>query len=155
MKQLYLLLLFTTTLFLSSCSKDFLKSYEKRIDGEWRLTDIDNRGLGSTRPMPIQTGDRFLFEEDGSLVFTRNTGEVYDGAWDISRRFIPGGCYTDEFGYYVCDNRRVKTLTLSGVDFDNQDYFSLHFDEIVFTGTNRFKAFIYEGGKTYVFRFRR
>lgn len=154
MKKLYIMLL-TTIIFLSSCSKDFLKSYENRIDGEWRLTDIDRRGIGSSRPMPLQVGDNFIFGEDGSMLFTRNTGETYDGTWDISRDYIPGGCYTDENGSYICDNRRVKTLTIAGIDFTNQDYFSLHFDEMVFTGTNRFKAFIYEGGKTYVFRFRR
>ncbi|MCR6719781.1 MAG: hypothetical protein NVV59_05675 [Chitinophagaceae bacterium] len=154
MKKLYLLLL-TTTLLLSACSKDFLKSYENRIDGEWRLTDIDRRGIGSSRPMPLKVGDHFIFGEDGSMTFTRTTGEVYDGSWDISREYIPGGCYTNEYGDYVCDSRRVKTLSLAGIDFNNQDYFSIHFDEMVFTGTNRFKAFIYEGGKTYIFRFRR
>lgn len=155
MKSFYTLLLATTILFLGSCSKDFLKTYENRIDGEWTLVDIDRRGIGDPRPMQVQEGDRFLFSEDGGLAYERPNGQRYEGSWDISRENIPGGCYTNDVGNYVCDNRRVKTLYLSGIDFNNQAYFSIRFDEIVFTGTNRFKAYIYEGWKTYIFRFRR
>ena len=104
---------------------------------------------------PFISSRPFVYIHFGGMAYERPNGQLYEGSWDISRETIPGGCYTDDVGNYVCDNRRVKTLYLSGIDFASQDYFSIRFDEMVFTGTNRFKAYIYEGWKTYIFRFRR
>ncbi len=154
MNKLYPLLLLSTII-VAGCSKDFLRSYEKRIEGTWILHDIDTRGPGSSRPMPVKEGEQFIFSEDGSLQYTRLTGDVISGVWDISRRNTNGNCYTNDYGDRVCETREVKTLNLQGVDFTNQVYFGINFDEMVFTGTNRFKVYIYEGAKTYIFRFRR
>jgi hypothetical protein len=154
MKQRYIFFLFSV-LFLAGCSKDFLKPYEDRIDGDWELVDIDRRGFGGSSPLPVRTGDRFSFAEDGTMIYRPQTGQQFEGTWDIRREWTQGQCNYDEFGNYVCDNRRVKTLYLVGVDFGTQDFFSIQFDEMQFTGTNRFKAFIYDGWRTYVFRFRR
>ena len=154
MKQHYTLFLLLL-IFCTGCSKDFLKRYEDRLEGEWRLSDIDRRGIGNSSSFPIRVGDRFQFLEDGSLLFTRATGQQLEGNWDVRRIWTNGNCYTDDFGNYDCNTRRVKTLQLAAADFATQEIISVHFDEIQFTGTNRFKGFIYDGWKTYVFRFRR
>lgn len=153
MKKIYpLLFLF---LFTAGCSKDFLKRYEKRIVGTWQLVDVDRVGLGgSTSSLPFRDGE-FVFGESGQLKYTDNSGNIYNGSWDIDRRWAGTDCYIDEYGHRNCNNKNVKSLYLTAVDFVSQDIKTEHFDEMVFTGTNRFKAYIYSGFHTYVFRFRR
>lgn len=139
----------------SGCSKDFLKRYDDRIEGGvWRLTDVDRLGGGSTGNLPFRDG-QFAFYDDGKLEYTNSQGELYQGSWDIRRDWTRGQCYTDEDGRYECDDRYVRSLRVTAVNFTNQDILSEFFDEIIFTGTNRFKAYIYTASRSYVFRFRR
>jgi hypothetical protein len=153
MKKLYPLIL--VCVLSTACSKDFLKSYEDRIEGTWRLVDVDRRGIGgSIDNLPFQDGE-FVFSEGGGLKYTNNAGTVYQGSWDISREWRDNGCYTDNNGNYNCDDREVKTLSIVAVDFATQQIRSENFEEMEFTGTNRFNAYIYSGLHTYVFRFRR
>lgn len=153
MKKLYSLSTWLVVLILfTGCSKDFLKPYDDRIEGVWELTDVDKLGFGSTNL--DFTGGRFTFYGNGRLEYEDGYGGFYEGRWDIRKRNIPD-CYIDEYGNSVCDNRYVKTLSLNVTDFATHDMRTEFFDEIVFTGTNRFKAFLYDGGRTYVFRFRR
>lgn len=150
MKKIYPLAL--VFFLISGCSKDFLKRYEERIDGTWQLVDVDRIGIGRTH-LPF-TGGQFIFQEDGGLQYNSPTGISYTGNWDIRREWRTGNC-PDENGSRDCDNRRVKTLRITAVDFTGQDIKSEYFHEMVFTGTDRFKAYIYAGFHTYVFRFRR
>jgi hypothetical protein len=62
---------------------------------------------------------------------------------------------TDDNGYTNCADREVKTMNLTAIDFTSQDVITERFDEISFTSTNRFRAYIYSGAHTYVFYFRR
>jgi hypothetical protein len=138
----------------SSCSKDFLKSYDNRIPGTWQLTDINRVGIGgNTGDLPFQDG-QFEFSEGGGLVYTNAAGRVYKGSWDIRKQWMRGSCTTDDDGRQQCDDRQVSLLELTAVDFVSQDVRTIHFDEIRFTGTNKFKAYIYDGWRTYVFHFR-
>jgi hypothetical protein len=153
MKKIYFLAFIS--LLAAGCSKDFLKQYEDRIEGTWRLTDVDRVGFGgSLNNLPF-TGGQFTFREDGGLEYTSPSGTVYKGSWDIHREWRRGNCSTDEDGNRDCDDRRVKTLSITAVDFTGQDIKSEYFHEMVFTGTDRFKAYIYSDFHTYVFRFRR
>jgi len=155
MKKIYLLILLLSTLVFSGCSKDFLKRYEKRIEGTWDLIDVDRIGFGgSTSDVTFRDG-RFTFSENGDLEYINASGQVYQGSWDIRRDWVSGQCYTDENGNSECDDRNVKSLHITAVDFTNQDVRSEFFNEIIFTGTNRFKAYVYSGVRSYVFRFRR
>jgi hypothetical protein len=155
MKNFYLLILIFPALLLSGCSKDFLKRYEKRMEGTWELTDVDRLGFGgSTSGVTFRDG-RFTFSESGELEYVNTSGQLYKGSWDLRRDWVSGQCYTDENGNYQCDDRNVRSLHITAVDFTNQDVRSEFFDEIIFTGTNRFKAYIYTGFRSYVFRFRR
>ncbi len=141
MKKLYFTLL-SSLLILAGCSKDFLKNYNDRIVGTWRLVDVDRRGIGgNTGNLPFRSG-QFIFEEDGSLSYVNDAGEVYGGSWNISRQ------------YGVNDDGN-KTLEITAVNFTTQDVRTEIFERIQFTGTNRFKGFIYSGAHTYVFYFRR
>jgi hypothetical protein len=69
-------------------------------------------------------------------------GRQYRGSWNIRREWVQ-------------EDRRVNALLISAVEFNQQDVKTEYFDEIVFTSTNHFKAFIYSGFHTYVFHFRR
>jgi hypothetical protein len=148
---LFILLSFTVT----ACSKDFLERYENRIEGAWRLTDVDRRGLGGDLDhLPFRDGE-FTFTEGGRLEYRTGSGVVYQGSWDIRKEWRPGNCNTDSDGNRDCDNNQVRTLHINAIDFISQDVKSEYFDEMLFTGTNRFKAFVHSGLHTYVFHFRR
>ncbi|HEU4471197.1 MAG TPA: hypothetical protein VFR58_08945 [Flavisolibacter sp.] len=138
----------------AGCSKDFLERYDDRIVGTWNLTDVDRIGGGSTSNLPLREG-RFTFEESGSLQYVAGNGNIYTGQWNIDKRWITGDCFTDGDGNTNCNDRQARTLEVSMVDFSTQDVISEYFDEIVFTGSNRFKAYVRSGFRTYVFYFRR
>ena len=137
------------------CSKDFLKDYNDRIEGSWRLVDVDRRGIGGNTGRLIFQDGTFTFSPGGSLHYVNGAGVVYDGNWDIRKVWRRDRCDTDETGYYNCDDRRVRMLSVVAVDFATQEIKSENFDEMLFTGTDRFKAYIYSGAHTYIFHFRR
>jgi hypothetical protein len=157
MKKFYffiLILLFSSLFF--SCSKDFLKRYEERMEGgTWTLEDVDRFGFnGSTSGLPFRDG-QFTFSDGGALQYTSTSGDTLQGSWDLRKRRMTGNCYTDDNGNRNCDDRQVRSMQIVVINFVTQEVRSEYFDEILFTGTNRFKAYIYSGSSTYVFRFRR
>jgi len=153
MKKIYALSFLSFVIIVAACSKDFLKSYDKRIQGTWRLTDIDRFGFGSTSTQ-FRNG-LFNFLDDGQLIYVSEAGDTSTGSWNIQRRWSQGNCYTDADGNRNCNNRYIRNLSISVVNFATQELRSEYFDEINFTGTNRFNAQIYLGAGTCVFRFRR
>lgn len=125
----------------AGCSKDFLKPYDDRVEGgTWELHDIDRRGIGAGYD-PQFTGGRFVFLSGGELLYTDEAGNQYNGSWSIRK--------------YNADNGRVRTLSVTAIDFNNQRVLTEDFDDMRFTGTDRFRAFVYTGNRTYVFRFKR
>lgn len=153
MKKIYLFTIVGLTILLAGCSKDFLKSYDRRVEGTWRLVDIDRYGFGSTSTQ-FRNG-LFTFLEDGDLVYEDENGETYNGSWNIQRRWVRGNCYTDEDGSTDCNDRQVRTLSISVANFTTQELRAEYFDEMRFTGTNKFNCSIYLGAGSCVFRFRR
>lgn len=141
MKKLYFPLIAIAVIFVTACSKDFLKSYDRRITGgTWELYDINNFGIGSRYSSPFTSG-KFSFESSGDVTYVNDQGDVYTGSWDIRK-------------YWQDDNNR-QTLFISVLNFQTQDVITEYFDDMQFTGTNRFKAFVYSGGRTYTFKFKR
>lgn len=141
MKKIYTLALIC--FLFAGCSKDFLKRYEDRVEGTWRLVDVDRNGIGGTlNHLPFTEG-QFIFTDGGGLRYINQAGTVYNGNWDIRRQWNGR------------DDDRVKTLRITAVDFSSQDIKSEFFHKIVFTSTDRFIAYIYSGAHTYIFRFRR
>jgi hypothetical protein len=141
MKNIYLAFIPITVLLIAACSKDFLRSYDKRITGgSWELYDVNNFGLGS-RYSPVFNGGRFTFGSSGQATYTSSQGEVYEGNWDIRHE-------------YQGDDR-IRSLFITVINFQSREVLSEYFDNIQFTGTNRFKAFVYTGGRTYTFKFKR
>lgn len=146
----YLLILLTLIIF-TGCSKDIFKDYEDRIEGTWRLDDVNRIGIGSSS-LPFGEG-RFTFSTGGKLEYTDRSGALYQGSWDIRKRYVQGNCDSDNNGNRQCDDRKVRSLQITAIDFQTQDVRTEHFDKIVFTSTNKFKAYIYMTSRTYVFRF--
>ena len=141
MKKYYLTGLLFFVLLLSSCSKDFLKSYDRRIVGVWKITDINRTGFGgSTSNLPFQNGE-FNFQDDGSLVYTNEAGTIYQGTWNIEKQYFNETTY--------------QSLHITVVNFTTQEVKGEYYDDIDFTQTDRFKARINQGLHTYVTRFDR
>ena len=141
MKKYYLTGLLFSVLLLSSCSKDFLKSYDRRIVGVWKITDINRTGFGgSTSNLPFQNGE-FNFQDDGSLVYTNEAGTIYQGTWNIEKQYFNETTY--------------QSLHITVVNFTTQEVKGEYYDDIDFTQTDRFKARINQGLHTYVTRFDR
>jgi hypothetical protein len=151
MKQFYFAIssIFFILLF-NGCSKDFLEPYDERLEGSWTLVDVDrNGGGGSTEGLAFRDGT-FIFSEGGSLEYISTAGDTYSGSWDLRKRSIPGHCNDGD-----CSDRYLRSLQVNAINFTMQDVITEYFDDIEFTGTNRFNAKIYSGNSTYVFRFRR
>jgi hypothetical protein len=101
MRSFYIL---TTSVFLlfiilTGCSKDFLKRYDKRIIGTWKVTDIDGYGLGGSLSLPFPEQGIFTSSDDGQLTYSYS-GTTYQGSWDIRKeqrerdyKFIASYCY--------------------------------------------------------------
>ena len=139
MKKIYSLLFIAVLI--AGCSKDFLKKYDTRIKGTWQLTDVDRRGIGgSVGHLPFSDG-QFIFDENGGLTYNDPAGTVYKGTWDIKRNY-----YGDD---------ETHSLLITAVDYVSQDVKSEFFDEMTFTGTDHFKAFVNSATRSYVFHFRR
>ena len=139
MRSLYTLsTIILLSFFFAGCSKDFLKRYDRRIIGTWKVTDIDDYGIGGSISLPFPEDGVFTFSDDGQLVYVYN-GRTYQGSWDIRKEQRAG------------DN--LKSLHITVVDFASLEVRTEYFNEMRFTSTNRFKAFIYSGAKTYVFHF--
>ncbi len=138
MKKVYI---FTFLLFLfTGCSKDFLKSYDRRIIGTWVIDDIDRYGFSGLDNLPFKQGGIFTFGRDGEAIYTFD-GATYSGSWDIR---------TQSFG-----DETVRALQITVVDFNSQRVLSDYFNDMRFVSTNRFNAFIEYNTRTYVYRFKR
>jgi hypothetical protein len=141
MKKIYFLLLPALFILAAGCSKDFLKSYDERVEGgTWELYDVNSFGIGGGYSLPFTNG-RFRFFDNGDLEYTDNQGTVYEGSWNIRKEYI--------------NDQTLQQLIITAVNFQTQDVISETFDDMWFTGTNKFKAYVYAGSKTYTFKFKR
>lgn len=139
MKRIFTPILFSV-LFLS-CSKDILKSYERRIVGTWRIADIKRVGFGgNTDNLAFQSGT-FTFYENGTLEYVNGSNQLYKGSWDIRKKTF--------------DEETTRSLQITAVDFNNQQVLTEYYDDMIFAGTDHFRANIVSGFHTYVTHFRR
>ena len=70
----------------ASCSKNFLKSYDKRIVGTWKINYVNNIGLGgNSSNLPFNNGT-FTFLANGNLEYTNSANETFKGNWDIVKK---------------------------------------------------------------------
>lgn len=136
---LYLLVSIVT---LFGCSKDFLKKYDKRIIGTWRITDVDRFGIGGDADDLLLKEGTFVFAEGGNLTYVTPGNITYQGTWDIIKRSSG-------------DDDRVRNLQIILVNYSTQQVINQLYDDMDFAGTNHFKARIYSGLHTYVTHFRR
>ena len=141
MKKIYLLSIPFSILLLFSCSKDFLKNYDTRIIGTWKITDVDRRGIGGGNSNLPFTEGTFIFYDNGTLDYTNAANANFKGSWDIVKK--------------TRDEETLRSLQITAVDFTNQQVLTQYYDDMNFHGTNHFKAQITSGFHTYVTHFRR
>jgi len=106
--------------------------------GDWVISDIDGFGFGSSSNLPFSENETFSFADNGDLKYTSN-GEVYKGSWDIRKVFK--------------EDNTTQSLHITAVNFGSQNVRTEYFNDLQFTTSNRFKAFINIGTKTYVYHF--
>lgn len=141
MKKIYTVSVIALIFIFSGCSKDFLKSYDNRIIGTWKISYVNNIGLGgSSSNLPFNNGT-LTFLENGSLEYTNSANEVFNGKWDIVKK--------------MQGEESVRSLQISAVDFTNHQVLTQYYDDMNFTGTNHFKATINSNFHTYVTHFTR
>ena len=141
MKNIYLSAIsFSFFLFLS-CSKDIFKPYDDRIIGTWKIEEINRLGIGgNTDKLAFKEGV-FTFNDNGSLTYINSSGNTFQGSWTIEKKYI--------------NETLLRSLQITVVDFVNQSVLSEYYDNLNFTGTDRFKAQIIYNFHTYVTKFSR
>lgn len=139
MKKLYVA---SAVLFmLAGCSKDFLKSYDRRIVGSWYISQVNRVGIGGNFEELAFREGTFTFNGDGTLTFTDGSGNVSSGSWDIQKRNI--------------NNEVIRTFQVTTVDFGTQQVRSEFYDDMNFRSTNHFVAKINNPFRSFVTHFRR
>jgi hypothetical protein len=139
MKKIYLFTFVSFIFF--SCSKDALKRYDDRIIGNWYISDVNRLGIGGSSDELAFVRGNFIFNEDGTLTYTDDAGNVSSGTWDIQRRQV--------------DDNTIRTLQISTVDFNTQIMKAEFYDEMNFRSTNHFVGKINTPFRTFVTHFRR
>jgi hypothetical protein len=117
--------------------------------------DVDKSGIGGSISNQTFQYGQFTFEENGSVSYTLPSGTLYEGGWDIHKGRTTNNCSTDSDGNSQCDTEVFQELYISVTDPVSQDVKNERFDDIHFTSSNRFKAYIYSDFQTYTFIFRR
>lgn len=143
MKKIYALSIIIFLGLLPGCSKDFLKSYDKRIIGTWRISDVNRVGFGGGGDidnLPFHNGF-VTFYENGTLDYTNAANTIFKGTWDIVKKRR--------------DDQTFRSLQITAIDFANQVVLSQYYDDMIFVGTDHFKANIISNFHTYVTHFRR
>lgn len=141
MKKIYTLCILLTCILFCGCSKDFLKSYDNRIIGTWRITDVNRIGFGgNTSNLPFASGT-FTFNENGSLTYVNTANISFKGRWEIVKKVI--------------NEETIHTLQVTAIDFVTQQILTEYYDDMNFLSTNHFKANITSTFNTYVTHFRR
>ena len=126
---------------LTACSKDFLKKYDDRIQGNWYISKVNRVGIGGNfDELPFREGS-FTFNGDGTLTYTDELGNVSNGSWDIQKRNINGEV--------------IRTFQITTVDFNTQQVRAEFYDDMQFRSTDHFVATINTSFRSFVTHFRR
>lgn len=141
MKKIYLVSLISSVISISGCSKDFLRKYDKRIVGTWKIEDVRLYGLGGNfANLPFTEGS-VSFYGDGTLTYVSTTNGTFSGNWDIVKKNI--------------DDETVHSMIITAVNYSTSQAISQYYDDLSFTGTDRFKATSVSGFHSYVTIFKR
>jgi len=129
MKKVYYLSGIMIMLLFGGCSKDIFRSFENRIIGTWKITNVNRSGFGGNpENLPFRDGI-FTFNSDGTLNYNDGSGAIFRGNWEITRM-------------QSSDNSN-RVLKITAVDFTNQTVLSEYYDDMNFRGTDFFVAIIY------------
>ena len=107
----------------------------------WKIEEINRLGIGgNTDKLAFKEGV-FTFNDNGSLTYINSSGNTFQGSWTIEKKYI--------------NETLLRSLQITVVDFVNQSVLSEYYDNLSFTGTDRFKAQIIYNFNTYVTKFSR
>ena len=141
MKKIYVLSIVLFGFLFFSCSKDFLKSYDTRVVGKWRISDINRIGFGgNTSNLPFTDGT-FTFYANGRMEYLNSANTIFKGSWDIVKK--------------TRNKETVHGLQIMAVDFTNQEVLSQYYDDMNFLGTDHFKASVNSNFHSFITHFRR
>jgi hypothetical protein len=141
MKKIYTIGVLAIIFLSYGCSKDFLKSYDKRIVGTWNIDYVNVIGLGGNASnLPFNNGT-ITFYSNGSLEYSNSANRIFKGNWDIVKK--------------TRDDQTVRSLQVTAVDYTSHEVLTQYYDDMNFTGTNRFKATISSSFHSYVTHFSR
>jgi hypothetical protein len=142
MKKIYPLVIVLALGLFAGCSKDFLKSYDKRIIGTWRISGVNRVGIGGGDFENLPFRDGFVtFHENGTLEYTTPANIQFKGTWDIVKKRR--------------DDQTYRSLQITAIDFNSQVVLSQYYDDMNFTSTDHFKASIINNFSSFVTHFRR
>ena len=141
MKRIYTLSILLSSFLFFGCSKDFLKSYDNRIVGTWRISDVNRVGFGGNTNKLAFTSGTFTFYENGTLNYTNSGNANFEGTWEIVKKVI--------------NDQTIRSLQVTAIDFTNQQVLTEYYDDMTFKSTNHFKANVVSNFHTYVTHFRR
>lgn len=141
MKHVYTFAILSALVFLSGCSKDALKKYDDRIIGTWRISAVNRAGIGSNPDDVLFQKGSFQFQEGGALTYTDPSGQVFRGNWDIRKK--------------LREDQQQRTLRISVSGPGAGEVLSESYDDVIFVGTDHFRANLVIGFQTYVTHFRR
>jgi hypothetical protein len=141
MRSLYLFFVGTALVLATGCSKDFLKKYDRRIVGTWEITDVNRIGIGGNTDRLVFREGTFTFNDDGSLTYISPSNVVYQGSWDIKKKTL--------------GDETVRSLLVTAVDYNTQEVLTEYYDDMIFSGTDHFKAQTVSNFHSYMTHFRR
>lgn len=141
MKHVYTCSILSALFFFAGCSKDALKKYDDRIVGTWRISAVNRAGIGGNPDDVLFQKGYFQFQEGGALVYTDPGGQVFRGNWDIRKKWR--------------EDQQQRTLRISVSGPGANRVLSENYDDVLFVGTDHFRAHLVIGFQTYVTHFRR
>lgn len=130
---------------LSSCKK-WLP--ENRIEGSWRLTEVEKRrAFGNERINSGYESGVFRFNENGTASYT-NATDTMQGNWQMRTQNGPG--YYDSDGNWQTDSRQVLIIKL--YDFNSNRVIDWYFDHFDFRSSGR-RLFAFIESPSYNYRY--
>jgi hypothetical protein len=135
MKKIYFLLIPVPFLvLLTGC---LALNYRDKIAATWELTEVKISKRDQADSMMFMNGV-FRFYSSGNLEYKDRQGHTYSGTWKIKDQRI----YTGENS-----SRTDTNLFITLVDFNNHELKTEIFDDIIFTGPDKFRAYLERKGR--------
>lgn len=135
MKKIYFFLI--PVLFLMLLTGCLVINYQDKIAATWELTDVKLSKKDNPESMMFLNGV-FRFYTSGSLEYKDRQGHIYSGTWKMKDQEIHTG---------ENSSRTDTNLFITLVDFNNHELKTEIFDDIIFSGPDKFRAYLDRKGR--------